>query len=160
MVWWCDGDGGAYQNTPYSTQKLVLVQRPADFVEYERIPSFYAHKDIAEVGTLTARHTWPTKSLAAMETPNYKVTAHSSYSASSAASSSNALSSPVRDRALKGRMPKVILGPKIFENKVASFVNLDTVMKRNKGCCVFYVSKSKSKNKQDSDSGVSFYRAS
>ncbi len=94
-----------------------------------------------------------------METPNYKVTAHSSYSASSAASSSNALSSPARDRTLKGRIPKVILGPKIFENKVASFVNLDTVMKRNKGCCVFYVSKSKSKNKQDSDSGASFYRA-
>ena len=94
-----------------------------------------------------------------METPNYKVTAHSAYSASSVASSSNALPSPAKERPLNGRIPKVVLGPKIFENKVASFVNLDTIMKRNKGCCVFYVSKSKSRNKKYSDSGASVYRA-
>ena len=137
----------------------MTLQRPAaGFVEDEGNAQFL-YPEVYCCSQHATRQADLGHSLAAMETPNYKVTAHSSYSASSAASSSNALSSPVRDRALKGRIPKVVLGPKIFENKIASFVNLDTVMKRNKGCCVFYVSKSKSKNKQDSDVGASFYRA-
>jgi TATA-box binding protein (TBP) (component of TFIID and TFIIIB) len=88
-----------------------------------------------------------------METPNSKIKGMRNIHSASSTTSSNMTPSPMRGRQDRNiNNFEVSFGPRIYENKVASSVNLTKIFQRYKTKCQWYTPNSKRKNGESNNS--------